>query len=82
MNDYCLRAESRAALDAALHESGVDSLIESAGAVIDHIGPVDADQRHHANLRTQHPLLDAEASLLPIIPPPETPARVWADLTA
>ena len=78
MNDYYLRASSKSHLDEAISSSGVDSLLECAGAVIDLIGPVGADSRYHANLRTQDPLEASQEALLPVIDPPETPYRVWA----
>jgi hypothetical protein len=87
-----LRAETRAAMDAALAAAGIP--IEGCEwCAVDHIGPVYGpaegepgaetfplvDGRHHANLLFHHcePTLE-QLALLPVIEPPANPVRIFA----
>ena len=90
MNDYYLRSQDRATMDAALAAAGLaqvranpaggpDRTCVVDGVLIDHIGPADGNASHHANLRTGAALDGAQLAALPIIPPPATPVREWAE---
>lgn len=103
MKDYFLRAENRQAMDHALINAGLLSVIEGEPitspevAILDYIGQIPEETGHsltdedgfeypemtpidgyHANLRVRGELTPEQLAILPVIPKPNKPHRVFA----